>query len=131
IKRHAILIDQLDVQNLVEVEAEPVAEGRWRVTIVAFDYPGELSLICGLLRVFDFSIESGYAFTYEEAPLDSFEAEPMWAQVHHDRILARDRYAKIIDVFTVVPVNGPVSAETWASYRADLEKALGMMQAGR
>ena len=45
------------------------AEGEWKVTIVAYDFPGELSIITGLMFVHGLDILSGEAFTYE--PLDS------------------------------------------------------------
>jgi glutamate-ammonia-ligase adenylyltransferase len=49
IRRHAALAARLDLGHLVEVEASPQPNGDWVVTVVAFDYPAELSMICGLL----------------------------------------------------------------------------------
>ncbi|MDI7275587.1 MAG: glutamine synthetase adenylyltransferase, partial [Anaerolineae bacterium] len=49
IARHAALAERLGDGNLAEVEAVPLDSGAWRVTVVAYDYPGELSAICGLL----------------------------------------------------------------------------------
>ena len=40
IRRHAALAEQLDADHLVEVDAAPLDDGRWRVTIVGYDYPG-------------------------------------------------------------------------------------------
>ena len=57
--------EHLDDDHLVEMDAVPIEGGCWRVTIVAYDYPGELSLICGLLFVYGFSIYDGHVFTYE------------------------------------------------------------------
>jgi len=37
IGRHAVLADQLDRERLVQVDATALADGRWRVTIVAYD----------------------------------------------------------------------------------------------
>ena len=45
--------------------AQPLSEDTWRVTVVGYDYPGELSIICGLFFVFGFNIIDGNAFTYE------------------------------------------------------------------
>jgi hypothetical protein len=47
------------------VEVISLDDKTWRVTVVAYDYPGELSVICGLLFVHGFDISDGYAFTYE------------------------------------------------------------------
>ncbi len=43
----------------------PLTDNDWQVTIVAYDYPGELSIICGLMFVYDLNIYAGDAFTYE------------------------------------------------------------------
>ena len=66
--RHAELAARLSDRNPVEVAAEHLEEGYWRVTIVAYDYLGELSLICGLLFAYGFSIVDGQVFTYEPRP---------------------------------------------------------------
>ncbi|MFQ5577108.1 MAG: glutamine synthetase adenylyltransferase, partial [Anaerolineae bacterium] len=47
IERHAALAERISPDNPVEVDAIPLNEGRWQVTIVGYDYLGELSLICG------------------------------------------------------------------------------------
>jgi glutamate-ammonia-ligase adenylyltransferase len=112
IKRHAALAELLDSDHLAEVDATPLDDGRWRVSIVAYDYPGELSLICGLLFAYGFSIFDGDAFTYEEAP-------------------STPPRRKIVDVFTVRPVQGDVTADVWVRYAADLNALLRLMQAGR
>jgi [glutamine synthetase] adenylyltransferase / [glutamine synthetase]-adenylyl-L-tyrosine phosphorylase len=67
ILRHAEMAERIDDAHPVEVDAAPMGDGSWRVTIVGYDYAGELSLICGLLFVYGFSIGDGYVFTYEAA----------------------------------------------------------------
>ena len=52
INHHAQLAASIDPTMLALVEAEALEEAYWRVTIVGYDYPGELSLICGLLFAF-------------------------------------------------------------------------------
>lgn len=49
VERHAIMAAQLDASNPMLVDAQPLPDGRWRVTIVGYDYLGILSVICGLL----------------------------------------------------------------------------------
>ena len=51
----------------IAVAAEPLDDGRTRVTIVGYDYLGELSVICGLMFAYGFSILDGYVYTYEPA----------------------------------------------------------------
>lgn len=119
IRRHAALADQLGPDNLVEVEAISLDEGRWRITIVGFDYPGELSLICGLLFAYSCSIEEGHVFTYEPEP--GVEAG---AWVRSDR-------RKIVDAFTIQAMRGDTTADTWQRYALDLNGMLKRMDAGR
>jgi glutamate-ammonia-ligase adenylyltransferase len=126
IEHHAILADRLDQDRLVEVEAELLGdvEGHWRVTIVAYDYPGELSLICGLLFVYGFSIVTGNVFTYEPSPDDGEERGQL------PRLKRKDTRRKIVDVFTVDPVRGEATADTWARYADDLADLLQLMHTG-
>ncbi len=117
IRQHAAMAARLDSDNLSEVEAVALPEDRWRVTIVAYDYQGELSLICGLLFVYGFSIEEGQVFTYEPA------TEPESRQPSAPR--------KIVDAFTVRAVHSTTSAATWRKYEEDLEALLRLMHAGK
>ena len=118
VRRHTMLAEQLDDDRLVEVHAELLGENdddrRWRITIVGYDYPGELSLICGLLFVYGCTICDGDVFTYE--PLESGSR--------------RDSRRKIVDVFTVRPMYGEVTADTWVRYADDLAALLQLMHAG-
>lgn len=124
IARHVALAELLSDDNLVEIDVQPAERGRWRVTVVAYDYPGELSLICGLLFVYGFSIVDGYVFTYE--PLR--EEQPTSGTLLLEQ--RPDSPKKIVDVFTVESVRGNGSLELWHSYRDDLAALLRMMQSG-
>ena len=119
IRRHAILASRLDAQNQTEVTATELEDGRWRVTLVGYDYPGELSLICGLLFVYGLSIDEGHVFTYEPA-------EPVRTQEQRKR-----ERRKIVDVFTVHPLHGQITQETWLRYADDLAELLRLMQRGQ
>ena len=119
IAHHAVLADLLDQERLVEVDATPLDDGTWRVTIVAYDYPGELSLICGLLFVHHFTICDGSVFTYEPQLLQQ------------ERARGENPRRKIVDVFTVLSLQGDVIADTWTRYAKDLVELLQMMQAGQ
>ncbi len=122
IQLHATLAEQLDPDHLVEVHAVPLRNGQWRVTVVGYDYPGELSLICGLLFVHGLSIDEGHVFTYEP-----------WvgpSQHEHARSQSSAR-RKIVDVFAVHPEGEPVSAATFMRYHDELEVLLHLLQEGR
>jgi glutamate-ammonia-ligase adenylyltransferase len=124
IRRHATLAAHLDDDHQVEVDAVPLDDRRWRVTIVGYDYPGELSLICGLLFVYGFSIYDGDVFTYE--PLETLAKVPEPSQGSR-----RDTRRKIVDVFTVHLVRGEVLADVWLRYAGDLAALLRLMHAGQ
>jgi len=123
---HATLAEQLGDDHLVEVEAVPLDDGCWRVTIVGYDYPGELSLICGLLFVYGFSIHDGHVFTYE--PLGNSPPGLSPSRLPGGRA---DSRRKIVDVFTVRPVREQVSTGTWVRYADDLAALLQLMHSGQ
>lgn len=113
VRRHAMLAGRLGGDHLVEVEAEPLGEGLWRVTIVAFDYVGELSMICGLLFAYGCDIRDGQVFTYERA---TGAAEgPLAAR-------------KIVDVFTVALDPQREVEDFWRRYAQDLASLLHLLR---
>jgi glutamate-ammonia-ligase adenylyltransferase len=117
---HAAMANQLGDERLVIIDAHPAAGGNWQVTIVAADFPGELSLICGLMFVYGFDIIEGNVFTYG--------ADGNLGQKSH----ARERSRKIVDVFTVRPViNAEAAADLWPAYEQDLNHLLRMLQGGQ
>ena len=118
IAQHAALAGTLDAENPVRVEAAPLGAGRWRVTIVGYDYPGELSLICGLLFAHGLSIQDGHVFTYEPVAARPRERP------------APDARRKIVDVFTVHSARPDPPADLWASYARELAALLRRLEAG-
>lgn len=130
IRLHAALARQLDAQTLVQVHAAPVADGRWRVTIVGYDYFGELSLICGLLFVHGFNIEDGDVFTYEpELAAAGTARTPRGGRSGAPRGAPAPR--KIVDVFTVTPVANEPRADAWPAYTDDLAQLLRLLHQGQ
>jgi [glutamine synthetase] adenylyltransferase / [glutamine synthetase]-adenylyl-L-tyrosine phosphorylase len=116
IARHAALASLLDTRRLAAVEGRPLPDGTWQVTIVAYDFPGELSIICGLMVVYGMDIVKGDVFTYESG----------------QEAAARDHERKIVDAFCIQPVRGEApSAGTWLRYEQDLEGLLQMVRAGQ
>jgi len=157
IRKHAALAGQLGDEQLVFVDASPNDSGGpgqnsatgpsptsagtgWRVTVVAYDYLGELSLICGLMFVHGLDIQDGQVFTYETA--ETAEAEPDLAADRRPRRTRSGRLIlpkveekppaarrKIVDVFTVKPVGS--SLPNWDQYTEDLRGLTAMMHAGK
>lgn len=116
IARHARLARGLGPERLAEVHVAPLGGRRWRAEIVAYDYSGELALICGLLTAYGLDIESGQVFTYEGEP----EAP------RRDGSPRR----KIVDAFTV-RAERDLGDEDWARYADDLRALLGLLEGGR
>ena len=119
IRRHVGLAAALSNDNPAEVRADALEHRRWKVTIVAYDYLGELSLICGLLFAYGFSIVEGQVHTYE----------PQTAAVQ-----PADPRRKIVDVFMVrlAFAERAGDAQTiWSRYAADLADLLRLLQARR
>lgn len=142
IARHAALVSQLGEDRLSVVDAQPLPteaglpEDTWQVAIIAIDYPGELSLITGLLFAMGLDILKGDVFTYE--PFQDGESQPERRSGLAARAARRvgdepgaDPRRKIVDVFTVHPVRGArISAATWLQLATDLEDLLRMVRAG-
>jgi glutamate-ammonia-ligase adenylyltransferase len=125
IEHHSELMSRLNDENLIEVEAVPLGEGRWRITIVGYDYLGELSLICGLMVVYRLNILDGQVFTYHT----------LNASV--DKVKHQEARRKIVDVFTVRPIvdndhpkSEPLTDAFWKRYGDDLENQLRRLEAG-
>jgi glutamate-ammonia-ligase adenylyltransferase len=103
------------------------------VTIVAYDYAGELSIICGLLFVYGLSIHDGHVFTYQEAPASPHAYPEQGRRGRGGRRgeTRTDTRRKIVDVFTVKPVRAEITAGTWVRYADDLSALLRLMHDGR
>jgi len=128
IEHHARLIERLDEKKLVEVETVPLDDNEhWQVTIVGYDYLGVLSLICGLMFVYGFNIVDGHVFTYGPAP-DQPDESPQQQSRSRSRLSSKTAgnasRRKIVDVFTVRPVDANLSTESiekmWVHYIDDL-----------
>ncbi|MBN1219798.1 MAG: glutamine synthetase adenylyltransferase [Anaerolineae bacterium] len=132
IEHHVSLVEQLSAAQPIKVEAEPLDNGYWQVTIVGYDYLGELSLICGLLFVHGFDIINGHVFSYGPRP-----PAPGEASVAHrsgrwrhgiDQTTHKNSQRKIVDVFTVYPALRQVESESWTRYAEDLTRLVGYLR---
>ncbi|MDB5338552.1 MAG: (Glutamate--ammonia-ligase) adenylyltransferase, partial [Planctomycetaceae bacterium] len=125
IVHHSELAQLISDENLIVLEPISLGPDEWKITIIAYDYHGELSLICGLLFEYGFDILSGQVFTYHGSDSPADEARP-----------------KIVDVFRVrrstVETNGhvPTTAAThnddtvWQQYRDELHGYLRRLHRG-
>ncbi|HSD85702.1 MAG TPA: glutamine synthetase adenylyltransferase, partial [Anaerolineae bacterium] len=143
IGHHADLARGVNEQTPAIVDAQPLSNDAWRVTVVGFDYPGELSIICGLFFVFGFNIIDGNAFTYEPVPDSPAESgSQAFTRFDTARRLPRRRRSsstpeadtrrKIVDVFTVESIlPHPPDDSIWQTYTSDLHHLLRMMRTGQ
>jgi glutamate-ammonia-ligase adenylyltransferase len=143
IQRHADLARGVNEQTPAIVDAQLLNKDTWRVTVVGYDYPGELSIICGLFFVFGFNIIDGNAFTYEpvaEAPAESRQqtfnrfdpSRSLPPRRKPSSAAEPDTRRKIVDVFTVKSIlSAPPDDSIWGSYTADLHHLLRMMRTGQ
>jgi glutamate-ammonia-ligase adenylyltransferase len=147
ILQHAQLASKIDNESIAVVDAKPLDDMRWCVTVVGYDYLGELSLICGLMFVYGLDIIESQVFTYEpteasELPSIASTTLESSNSVRSKAVLrtkAKDATAqlqnarrKIVDVFTVrsVRTESPTN-EMWTRYADDLHALLMKMQAGK
>jgi glutamate-ammonia-ligase adenylyltransferase len=143
IQYHADLARGINEQTPAIVEAKPISKDTWRVTLVGYDYPGELSIICGLFFVFGFNIMDGNAFTYEPLPDSPTISRPQiynrFDSTRHlpprrgtSSIPETDTRRKIVDVFTVKTLlHKSPDDSIWESYTTDLHHLLRMMRTGQ
>ncbi|MFG0336282.1 MAG: glutamine synthetase adenylyltransferase, partial [Maioricimonas sp. JB049] len=127
-ERHLMLLDRLDEETITRIDARPVADGRWELTIVGYDQLGDLSLMCGLLFVYGFDIESGYVFTGADV------AEPGRNKPSRNRrqvVGKSPRRRKYVNVFTVRPTADNVVPAIWERYEKDLAELLSLTQQGK
>ncbi|MGE3313765.1 MAG: glutamine synthetase adenylyltransferase [Planctomycetaceae bacterium] len=128
IDRHAKLLKRLGDENIVTVDAVPLPDGKWQVTIAGFDFLGDLSIICGLLFVHGFNIVSGNAFSEEQV---SFRKNSHSGSVEPAAAARSKEAGKFVDVFEVeAPAEVDVSS-VWTKYQEDLTALLREIRAGR
>ncbi len=117
LERHLTMLQELDDETIVRVEAVPLSENRWELTVVGYDQLGDLSAICGLLFVFGYDIISGNVFTGTEvaARVETASGE-------------RASRRKFVDVFIVRPPLDVVPPAVWSRYASDLSELLTLLR---
>ena len=100
IAEHLRALERLAPERPLEVEVRTAEGGEVELTVIAYDYPGEFSIITGILGATGFNVLSGDVFTYQAA---SSPPPPAGRRPYHRRpadprgaLLAR---RKIIDHF--------------------------------
>ncbi len=122
--RHADLLRGLCDAKPVAVDTAPMPDGRWQVTIVGFNHPGELSIICGLLFSHGFNIVDGNAFSEGHAAGS--------LPTIRSRSGSEGGAAKFVDVFTVEPAERPGTdlMDVWRCYTTELADLIREVRSG-
>jgi len=94
IATHVDLSSRLNAQHPAKSKIISVGNKKLDITIVAFDYLSEFSIICGLLASFGCDIQSGHMFTFSEK--DSVPENQA-----NKKVKRFDTRKKIVDVFHV------------------------------
>ena len=104
---HADMAGRLSIHEPALIRADELPESGWKVTIVAYDFAGEISVITGLMFVYGLDILSGEAFTYQPA----------------DERNRMDQARKIVDVFYVQSLPGvTITSADWEQYLVDFSR---------
>ncbi len=116
IAEHARLAEKVKGSHLAVVKNVLLPSGNWRLTLVGYDYLGALSLICGLLYLYDFDVLDAAIFTYERDIEKEFSSRQ--DQTTRGKKLSSRR--KLVDVFTLRPVKEKCAENVWERYTSDL-----------
>ncbi len=128
-ERHSELFKKLSQDKLISVETTRLSEQKWRVTVVGHDYPGGLSIICGLFFEYGINILEGSIFTY--TPKESQEKNTRTRRGRKnrryiDREVRKSFKKKIVDIFTVSVINEDKSL--WEKYENELNKLATLLR---
>ncbi|UCF96742.1 MAG: glutamate-ammonia-ligase adenylyltransferase [Spirochaetaceae bacterium] len=66
IAEHLRVLGHLSAEVPVQIQVLPREKDRLEITVLAFDYPGEFSLITGILAASGFNIIAGEVYTYSQ-----------------------------------------------------------------
>ena len=124
IARHAKLISQLADETPVVIETTLVRDGTLALTVVGYDQPGDLAMICGLLFAHGFDIVGGHAFSSQPGSSSAQSDTPLPGQT------ATDRSRIVIDSFQLKPSGSSQQADVWDAYHSDLAGLISLARAG-
>jgi [glutamine synthetase] adenylyltransferase / [glutamine synthetase]-adenylyl-L-tyrosine phosphorylase len=128
IKRHVLAISRLTSKHPVEIIIDRIKEDEIEITVLAFDYPGELSLITGVLAGSGFNVMSGDVYTYAssgEAGIKKGFRPGRYALSPGQEAFHR---RKIIDFFSGSLAN-PLYFDEWPErFKKNLEEVVGLLE---
>ena len=107
---HIEMALRLDPSNPVALEIRPLDGRRFQITVVAFDYFSEFSILCGLLSSFGLNIQAGDVHTFSDV---------------------QGGRRKIVDVFQVEGIEGETfDGEKQKRYETALRELIRLLHRG-
>ena len=123
IRLHMQMANRLWLARPVQLGVAARSGGGFDLTIVAFDYFSELSIICGLVSAFGFNIDAGRVYTFSGEKPSSHSSPPRRAGsrgTYHPR--------KIVDAFSVSLRDGCVfDGDKQAEFSHELESLVRLL----
>jgi glutamate-ammonia-ligase adenylyltransferase len=137
VAEHLRLLGQLAPDHPIQTLVQPRERHRLEITVLAFDYPGEFSLITGILAASGFNILSGEVYTYSQhQPSSTGQAAirrgSFSSRLRKSRSLPRDPLSRrrIIDHF-LGTVKSRLSPEMWEiGLQARLSETISLLEGG-
>jgi glutamate-ammonia-ligase adenylyltransferase len=123
IQRHAKILEALDPDSPILIEATSAPDERIRLTVCGYDQTGDLAMVCGLLFAYGFDIVSGNAFTTDHI-LDSQNTDAAQPSSPADA-------PKFVDDFVLTPPANVAMSELWQSYQTDLTQLVTLVRDGQ
>jgi glutamate-ammonia-ligase adenylyltransferase len=132
IAEHIAMARRLDPLHPVALQIIPRGDRRFQMTVVAFDYFSEFSILCGLLSSFGLNIQAGDVHTFSDIqnrrrdfPPFLPKAQNRAAERRGPTLAARETQRKIVDVFQVEPIEGErFDAPKQKTFEAALEELI-------
>jgi [glutamine synthetase] adenylyltransferase / [glutamine synthetase]-adenylyl-L-tyrosine phosphorylase len=126
--RHLRALARLTPEHPVEVLLDQKQDGTLDCTILAFDYPGEFSVITGVLASAGFDILSGDVFTYQGVPRQKRARRRILEKMREQEEVHKRR--RIIDHFSGV-LESSLPFDGWAGeLRKTLLTVVGLLEQG-
>ena len=140
VAEHLRALGSLSAEQPIQTLVRPRERDRLEITVLAFDYPGEFSLITGILAASGFNILSGEVYTYSQyqaaAKADSetggARRSTFASRVRKSRSIRTDpvRRRRIIDHF-FGKVESRATPEIWESQlQSGLAETIALLERG-
>ena len=122
VAEHVALANALTPEDPCALLVQPAKDtGRYRLTVVAYDYFAEFATICGLLSAYGFNIREALVFTYHDDPVAPSKTLRHGQALKWPARQSRQRPGltrrKVVDVFQVHVLPG-------TTFNAAIEQAL-------